>query len=327
MERKSIVFILSLFILLILVGNVQAQIACVESDGGDDPYVRGIHQGTYPWGFDVTGGVRDACRLNNNQKVQSCTNCKLMEYYCREDGYLFWNFYTGIDCDHGTVVESCVTPTDDMVITEDTTFCSGTYNLPNGIEIDADNITLDCNNAVLEGDMMEEFGIRLYGDYNNVNNCIITDYQVGIYISSNKVHNNINSGEIYENEYGVVIYGQYNLIDHNVIIDNMYRDINLAGASIEGYNTIQYNEIGGADHAIYFYNQGYNNITQNTITSMTIICASIDNNVTTVGNRIWNNDFYDYGITTQDAGNLSQNIFCVNGVGNNYYNGATGPTC
>ena len=42
-------------------------------------------------------------------------------------------------------------PTDGMVITEDTTFQTGTYNLPNGITIAASNITLDGSDAVLIG--------------------------------------------------------------------------------------------------------------------------------------------------------------------------------
>lgn len=84
--------------------------ACSETDGGDDPYTMGWHTGTYPWGFNVTGGVPDKCRLMNNQPTDSCSNCKLMEYYCRQDGFLFWNFYTGVDCEDGAIVQQTCTP-------------------------------------------------------------------------------------------------------------------------------------------------------------------------------------------------------------------------
>ncbi len=109
MDLKNIfIFLLTILSIVIALGffaeQVQGQITCSETDGGDDPYTKGFHVGTYPWGGN-TNQVPDRCRLNNNQPVRSCTNCKLMEYYCREDGYLFWNFYTEIDCDHGAIVE------------------------------------------------------------------------------------------------------------------------------------------------------------------------------------------------------------------------------
>ena len=85
---------------------------CAESDGGNNQYTKGYSTGTYPWGFAVTGGgVPDKCRLNNNQPTASCTNCKLMEYYCVDDpndprfGHLFWEFYTGVDCVNGAAAQ------------------------------------------------------------------------------------------------------------------------------------------------------------------------------------------------------------------------------
>ena len=84
---------------------------CAESDGGNDPYTKGYSTGTYPWGYAVLGGVPDKCRLNNNQPTASCTNCKLMEYYCVDDpndpryGHLFWEFYTGVDCVNGVAAQ------------------------------------------------------------------------------------------------------------------------------------------------------------------------------------------------------------------------------
>lgn len=44
-----------------------------------------------------------------------------------------------------------ITPTNGLVITEDTTLAPGVYFLPNGITIASDNLTLDGNGAVLVG--------------------------------------------------------------------------------------------------------------------------------------------------------------------------------
>ncbi len=44
-----------------------------------------------------------------------------------------------------------VIPEDGMKITRDTTLKPGVYFLPNGIEVGADNITLDGNGALLIG--------------------------------------------------------------------------------------------------------------------------------------------------------------------------------
>jgi len=45
----------------------------------------------------------------------------------------------------------CVTPIDGMVITTDTVFCPGSYYLPNGFSIDADNVTVEGDDTVIYG--------------------------------------------------------------------------------------------------------------------------------------------------------------------------------
>ena len=84
-------------------------VPCTETDSGDVPSVLGYHTGTYPVG-DTTNQVPDQCRLNNNQPVDFCTNCKLMEYYCRADGYLFWHFYENVACEDGALSVVSLTP-------------------------------------------------------------------------------------------------------------------------------------------------------------------------------------------------------------------------
>jgi parallel beta-helix repeat protein len=56
-----------------------------------------------------------------------------------------------------------VVPTDGMLITTDTTFVGGSYNLPNGVVIAADGVTLDMNGASLVGSGGITYGVRSLG--------------------------------------------------------------------------------------------------------------------------------------------------------------------
>lgn len=60
-----------------------------------------------------------------------------------------------------------VAPTDGMLITEDTTFLPGVYDLPSGVAIGAHGVTLDMNGAALVGTGYENFGVTCIG-YDNV---------------------------------------------------------------------------------------------------------------------------------------------------------------
>jgi parallel beta-helix repeat protein len=60
-----------------------------------------------------------------------------------------------------------VIPSDGMVITEDTTFVTGTYSLPSGVSIGAPGVTLDLNGAVLLGTNFQNFGVTCIG-FDNV---------------------------------------------------------------------------------------------------------------------------------------------------------------
>lgn len=78
-----------------------------------------------------------------------------------------------------------VVPTDGMIITEDTTFEPGTYNLPNGISIGASNITLDMNGAELVGSNFNNFGVSSDGfDNFTISNGIVNGYFYGFVIQN-----------------------------------------------------------------------------------------------------------------------------------------------
>ncbi|MCJ7550152.1 MAG: right-handed parallel beta-helix repeat-containing protein, partial [Anaerolineae bacterium] len=83
--------------------------------------------------------------------------------------------------------KECVEPHDNMVITADTLLCSGTYEIPDEGEpgvliVEADNVTLDCNGAVLMGD---DSGIGIRGIGGNgitVTGCTVAHYALGIHL-------------------------------------------------------------------------------------------------------------------------------------------------
>ncbi len=78
-------------------------------------------------------------------------------------------------------------PENGMTIREDTTLAPGVYHLPNGIVIDADNITLDCNGAVLVGSNQEGRGITCVGRSGvTIKGARIRDYYHGIYCQDSK---------------------------------------------------------------------------------------------------------------------------------------------
>ena len=80
----------------------------------------------------------------------------------------------------GTVI-----PTDGMVITENTTFEPGTYNLPNGVSIGASSIVLDMNGAELIGTNFQNYGITCIGHDNvAILAGIVRNYYYGIRVES-----------------------------------------------------------------------------------------------------------------------------------------------
>lgn len=80
----------------------------------------------------------------------------------------------------GTVI-----PTNGMVITEDTTFEPGTYNLPNGVSIGASGIILDMNGAVLQGTGFANYGVTCIGfDAVTIQNGVLKEYYYGMRVEN-----------------------------------------------------------------------------------------------------------------------------------------------
>lgn len=81
-------------------------------------------------------------------------------------------------------VLACSEPIDGKTYTENQEFCNKNYYLPNGINVGADNIVIDCRNAVLQGDF-KEAGIKAENRQNiEIQNCHIVNYKEGIYLKN-----------------------------------------------------------------------------------------------------------------------------------------------
>jgi parallel beta-helix repeat protein len=259
------------------------------------------------------------------------------------------------------VSAECVIPYDGMIITEDTIFCSGEYELPNGISIGADNIVLDCNGAILNG-IWPNRGVQLFQNNNVIiKNCNIQNYRVAISLHSSK-NNTLIQNKVFNNKCSGIVFGgasSYNIISNNEISSNSrwcWGDV--AGIRFTFYsshNIISNNNISNNwCSGIYIDHSSHNTIYNNNFDSNYYGVEisgwsnlggdnrlSLNNTVTknnfknnrdyaifvydlVLNNSVWDNDIYDTGIFDE---NESNNIYCINCVGNRYYDGAIGPTC
>lgn len=216
----------------------------------------------------------------------------------------------------GASSSGCVVPTDEMVITSDTHFCYGTYNLPHGVILKNENyqnhLMLDCYGSTLVGNNLEGFGgiiLRGYNDSNPwsigsnfiINNCSFTEYTVDIWMGAE--HSVLQNDNF--NDYVFISYG-----DNNIVKDNIFKkDLILDSSS--NYNTIVNNYFLGN---LNFQKSGF---------------GMGDNFIFWPGNSISNfvyNNIFN-GTTGILGWDLEENFFCVNEIGNTYLNGTTGPAC
>ena len=99
----------------------------------------------------------------------------------------------------------CTVPTDDMNITTDTIFCPGIYSLPNGVNVIANNILLNCNNAQLTG--TGTYGVDVHNRNNvTVKNCKLSGYNMGIGVYST-TNSSITSNLVSGGQYGIRVFG------------------------------------------------------------------------------------------------------------------------
>ncbi|MEM4239900.1 MAG: NosD domain-containing protein [Candidatus Woesearchaeota archaeon] len=102
------------------------------------------------------------------------------------------------------VFAECEAAFDLMQVNRDTTLCNRAYDVPSGITIRADNVTLDCNGAIIRGTAVQDGqGIIIDGaDGVTVKNCNILNYDVGIYVKEGN-RNTIVQNALLKNRIGV----------------------------------------------------------------------------------------------------------------------------
>ncbi len=102
------------------------------------------------------------------------------------------------------VVAECEAAFDLMQVTKDTTLCNKAYDIPSGITIRTDNVTLDCNGAIIRGTAVQDGqGIIIdNADGVTVKNCNILNYDVGIYVKDAN-RNTIIQNALLKNKIGV----------------------------------------------------------------------------------------------------------------------------
>lgn len=127
----------------------------------------------------------------------------------------------------------CIEPKDSMEIRENAVFCTGNYNLENGIRIGND-IMVDCNKSSLIGNGIG-YGILLKNANNvTVQSCNISNFEVGIYIH-NSNNNVIKNNHLVKNKFGIALFNSANNdIDNNYFEDNARQNtINLQSSLTE----------------------------------------------------------------------------------------------
>ena len=252
------------------------------------------------------------------------------------------------DCD-GSIDEgcpSCVVPTNNLDVYNNTVLCDGTYNLNSGLNIRFDNIILDCNGSILMGNNADEgVDIQYYKNV-TIKNCKIMGFLYGInlfetqgvFIANNSFDNNAYSGvavqnlainntitnnNIYNSSDGIFIYASnYTYVFNNVVKNSRYRGISswYYDNSIIINNTLLDNYDG-----IYLTDCDYCQVINNTVWNSSYMGVSVHYSSPkkskynlVYGNNLYNNNLsYYYNV---------KNYFCFNGIGN-FYQNASGPSC
>jgi len=189
--------------------------------------------------------------LNLSQQEMSVTSFICGDGLCSEGE-------NHLNCPEDCEEILCVVPYDDMMIDSDTKLCHGNYTINDQgsagvIIINTDNVELDCNGAILNGDgtgvgIMFNNGIS----HAKLHNCIVLNYHEGILLQENANKNKIfhnfigentgegikvcsNSNNIYENavennSVGILFQNsENNQLNNNRICGNIELDINLVG--------------------------------------------------------------------------------------------------
>ncbi|MBU2633695.1 MAG: right-handed parallel beta-helix repeat-containing protein [Nanoarchaeota archaeon] len=214
------------------------------------------------------------------------------------------------------------------IINEDTILTNNLLDCPeHGIIIGSSEITLDCNNFLIDGDNigLDEYGVYVNDKYNvTVQNCKIQDFNAGIYLSSTSENNFLNFNILNNNEKGIILWGSSNNDLNNNIIESNNDGIYLWYSSDNNLinNNITNNNY---DNGVYLYSSFNNVFLENTIDNNNkgiYISYSSNNRISTSNfngnqygiylhhseyNSIWDNYFIENNINAYEESNANNN--------------------
>ncbi|HLC72535.1 MAG TPA: right-handed parallel beta-helix repeat-containing protein [Candidatus Nanoarchaeia archaeon] len=228
-----------------------------------------------------------------------------------------------------TAVECGSQPTDGCTVSVSTTFDTGNYNLPNGINMLGNAITLDCNMSILDGTGGSDIGIFFNtATFSTVQGCTIKNYNVGIHVGFASDNNTFFNNTLSFNSYGLILdyLSSTNYVDNTYIVENVMSNNSNTGVLIHGsVNIVVNNNIinnGNYGVRIAVPIAGSNNITQNILSGNGVHAVFLDDDGKF--NNVWDNDIADTNLTyTRTNGNK----YCINNIPNRYSAGASGPGC
>ncbi|MFH1751257.1 MAG: NosD domain-containing protein [Candidatus Micrarchaeota archaeon] len=243
------------------------------------------------------------------------------------DTTLGWNDAGSTGCTF--ICNSCIAPVNNQTISTNTVICPGTHYLPDGLHIGATGISIKCDHATLVGDRSSSGVSSTYLQTDlKIRDCEIRNYSRGIAfvgsIASEAVDN-----RLIENDLGILVHSfGTNKLTENRFIGNSFRDAHINASTNNeiignefidcgntslvinngGFETVKYNLIS---NGIEITGGGYNNVTENTLTSPTGL-AIVKIRGGSINNIFANNELFEgnfLGFDAEGAGNSFTNNY------------------
>ncbi|MBI1972935.1 right-handed parallel beta-helix repeat-containing protein [Candidatus Woesearchaeota archaeon] len=212
-------------------------------------------------------------------------------------------------------------------VKSDITFFPGTYLVPDGISVVADNVKVDCNGAVMDNqDAGTVVGITVQGRSNvNILNCEARNNYRGLVIdNSNNIH--VRQSTFVNSSTGILATNSNNLhIEENIIpgIGLSYDQIGIIFDGVQDSLLLKNHIIDNENGQIRILNSPRNNVTENNISSyfgITPRPISVGGSYA-VDNVIYRNNFIYFPIGANghpsDSGTNTQ--WTVNNEGNYWH--------
>lgn len=143
--------------------------------------------------------------------------------------------------------------------------CTLTINLSEGVEIESNNITLDCNNHNITGSS-SGYGVYVYQkSWITIKNCNITNFSRGVYFSNSNYSTLTDNTTSNQWGYGFLFSSSNgNTLSDNTSSSNFYSGFSFSDSN----NNLLYNNIANSDaYGIRLTRSNWNNLINNTANS------------------------------------------------------------